>query len=64
MGLAATEPLPVSGSPTLWGGRQNQKWPTSGPGAYISHVAYGVPGASGGEGEKMRSGPQTGRMAT
>ena len=27
-------------------GGQNQKWPTSGPGGYITHAAWGVPNTS------------------
>ena len=42
----ATEPLPPRGSPPLQSGRQNQKWPTSGQGGYITPAASGVPTAS------------------
>ena len=82
--------LPM-GSPPLWGGGKNQKWPTSGRGGYITPAAYGVPSASErgtksevahkwarwlhnpcrlwgplrfGAGEKIRSGPQVGKVAT
>ena len=37
--------LPPSGSPTLQSGRQNQKWPTSGPGRDITPIAWGFPNA-------------------
>ena len=35
--------MPPGGSPTLQTGGQIQKWPTSGPGGYITAVAWGVP---------------------
>ena len=34
------------GSPPLQSGGQNQKWPTSGQGGYITPAAWGVPSAS------------------
>ena len=46
MGTAATSLLPPRVSPTLQSGRQNQKWPTSGLGGYITHAASGIPTAS------------------
>ena len=47
------------GSPTLQSGGKNQKWPTSGPGGYITPAALGVPTAhSGGQNQKWpTSGP-------
>ena len=32
-------------SPTLYNGGQNQRWPTSGEGGYITHAAWVVPNA-------------------
>ena len=46
MGKVATHPLPPGGSPPLQSGGQNQKWPTSGQGGYITTAAWGVPTAS------------------
>ena len=38
--------MPPGGSPPLQSGGQNQKWPTSGLGGYITPAALGVPTAS------------------
>ena len=46
VGKVATQPLPPRGSPPLQSGGQNQKWPTSGQGGYITPAASGVPTAS------------------
>ena len=46
MGKVATSPLPPRGSPPLQSGGQNQKWPTSGQGGYMTPAALGVPTAS------------------
>ena len=46
VGKVATLPLPSRGSPMLQSGGQNQKWPTSGQGGYITPAAWGVPTAS------------------
>ena len=46
MGKVATSPLPPPGSPPLLSGGQNQKWPTSGQGGYITPTASGIPTAS------------------
>ena len=46
MGKVATSPLPPRGSPPLLSGGQNQKWPTSGQGGYITPTASGIPTAS------------------
>ena len=42
MGKVATPPLPTGGSPPLQSGGQNEKWPTSGQGGYITHATSGV----------------------
>ena len=46
MGKVATSPLPPGGCQPLQSGGQNQKWPTSGQGGYITPAAWGVPTAS------------------
>ena len=46
VGKVATAPLPPRGSPALKSGGQNQKWPTNGPGGYITLAASGIPTAS------------------
>ena len=46
VGKVATSPLPPRGYPVLESGVQNQKWPTSGQGGYITPVASGIPTAS------------------
>ena len=46
MGKVATKPLPPGWSPPLHRRGQNQRWPTSGQGGYITPVAWGVPTAS------------------
>ena len=46
VGKVATKPLPPGGSPPLESGAQNQNWPTSGQGGYITPTAWGVPTAS------------------
>ena len=63
MGKVATSPLPPWGSPPLQGGRQNQKWPTSGQGGYTTPAASGIPTASK-QGGRTRIGPQVGKVAT
>ena len=45
MGKVATSPLPPRGSPRLQSGGQNQRWPTSGQGGYITRAASGIPTA-------------------
>ena len=42
----ATSPLPPRASPPPQSGGQNQKWPTSGQGGYITPAASGIPTAS------------------
>ena len=44
-------------------GVQNQKWPTCGQGGYITPAVSGIPIASQ-RGDKIRSGPLVGKMAT
>ena len=51
------------GSPPLQSGGQDQKWPTSGQGGYITPAAKGVPTASE-RGGRIRGGPQVGKVAT
>ena len=63
LGKVATPPLPPRGSPPLQSGGQNQKWPTSGQGGYITPAALGIPTASK-QGGRIRSGPQVGKVAT
>ena len=46
MGKVATQPLPPGGSTPLHSGGQNQTWPTSGQGGYITCAASGLPIAS------------------
>ena len=46
VGKVATCPLPPGGSPSLQSGGQNQKWPTSGQGGYITPAAWGFPTTS------------------
>ena len=36
----------AGGSQTLQSGGKNHKWPTSGPGGYITRAVWGVPNAS------------------
>ena len=44
-------------------GGQNQRWPTSGPGGYITLASWGVPTAVV-RGAELEKGPQVGRVAT
>ena len=46
VGEMATSPLPYRGSPLLQSGGQNQKWPTSGQGGYLTPAVSGIPTAS------------------
>ena len=46
VGKVATSPLPSRGSPPLQSGGQNQKWPTSGQGGYVTPAVSGMPTAS------------------
>ena len=46
IGHKGTEMGPPGGSPTLQSGGQNQRWPTSGLGGYMTPAAWGVPNAS------------------
>ena len=63
VGELATSPLPYRGSPPLQCGGQNQKWPTSGQCGYLTPAVSGIPTASV-RGDKIRSGPQVGNVAT
>ena len=45
VGKVATSPLPARGSPPLRSEGQNQKWPTSGQGGYITSATWGIPSA-------------------
>ena len=83
--------MPPGGSPPLQSGGQNQKWPTSGQGGYITSAARGIPTASEwgaesevahkwarwlhnpyrlgcphhfGAGDRIRGGPQVGKVPT
>ena len=57
VGKVATSPLPPRGSPPLQSGGQNQKWPTSGQGSYITLAAFGDP-------HRFRAGGQNQKWAT
>ena len=63
VGKVATSTLPYRGSPPLQSRGQNQKWPTSGQSGYLTPAVSGIPTASE-RGDKTRSGPQVGEMAT
>ena len=56
-------PCRLGVSPSLQSRGQNQKWPTSGQGGYITHAASGDPHRFR-AGGKIRSGPQVGKVAT
>ena len=47
----------------LQSGGQNEMWPTSGPGGYITPALWGVPNASK-QGNKISSGSQLCLVAT
>ena len=55
--------LPYRGAPPLQSGGQNQKWPTSGQIGYLTPAVSRSPTASE-RGDKIRSGPQVGKLAT
>ena len=46
MGKLATSPVPYRRSPLLQSGGQNQKWPTSRQGGYLTPTVSGIPTAS------------------
>ena len=46
VGKVATSPLPYRGSPPLQSRGQNQKWPTSGQGGYLTRAVSGIPTAA------------------
>ena len=61
VGKVATSPLPSRGSPPLQSGGQNQKWPTSGQGGYVTPAVSGIPPLqSGGQNHKWRTSGQGG----
>ena len=45
-GKVATSPLPSRGSPPIHSGGGNQKWPTCGPGGYVTPAVSWIPTAS------------------
>ena len=63
VGKVVTSPLAPRGSPPLQSGGQNQKWPTSGQGGYITPATSGGPHRFR-AGDRIRSGPQVGKVAT
>ena len=63
VGKVATYTVPPEGSPPLQSEGQNQMWPTSGQGGYITPATSGIPTASE-RGGRIRSGPQVGKVAT
>ena len=63
MGKVATKPYCLQGPHRVRAGGQNQKWPTSGQGGYITPAAWGVCTVSE-RGGRIRSGPQVGKVAT
>ena len=90
--MVATSPLPPGGPHRFKAGGQNQNWPTSGQGGYITAAAWGSPPLQSGgiesdlahkwarwlhhpcgprgvptaseRGDRIRIGPQVGKMAT
>ena len=62
-GKVATSPLPYRGSPPLYNGGQNQKWPTSGQNWLPHPCRIGDPHRFR-AGVKIRSGAQVGKVAT
>ena len=56
-------PYRLGGSPPLQSGGQNQRWPTSGQGGYITPTAWGGPNRFR-AGGRITSGPQVGKVAT
>ena len=50
------------GAHPKWSGGQNWRWPTSEPDGYITPATWGIPNAS--VVDKIRGGPQVGRVAT
>ena len=64
VGKMATQPLPPRGSPPPQSGGQNQKWPTSGQGGYITNPCRIRDPHRLKAGGKIKSGPQVRKMAT
>ena len=56
-------PCRLAGPHPFRAGGKNENWPTSGEGGYITPAAWGVPTASQ-RGDKIRIGPQVGKVAT
>ena len=56
-------PCRLGGPHRFRAGEQNQRWPTSGQGGYMTPAAWGVPTASE-RGDRIRSGPPVGKVAT
>ena len=48
----------------LRAGGQNQKWPTCGQNGYLTPAVSGIPNTASERGDKIRSGPLVGKMAT
>ena len=63
VGKVATLPVPRGGSPPLQSGGQNQWWPTSGQGGYITPATLGVRQGFR-AGGTITGGPQVGKVAT
>ena len=64
VGKVATSALPPGGGGGRFrAGGQNQKWPTSGQGGYITPAALGFPTASE-RGDTIKIAPQVGKVAT
>ena len=63
MGKLATSPLPYRGAPPLQSGGQNQKWPTKWANWLPHPCRIGEPLRCR-AGDKIRSGPQVGKLAT
>ena len=63
VGKVATLPVLRGGSPPLQSGGQNQWWPTSGQGGYITPATWGVPQGFR-AGGTITGGPQVGKVAT
>ena len=62
-GKVATYLVPPRGSPPLQSGGQNQRWPISGQGGYITPYRLGGRHRFRSEG-RIKGGPQVGEVAT
>ena len=56
-------PCRLGGPHRFRAGGQNQRWPTSGQGGYITHATWGVPQGFR-AGGTITGGPQVGKVAT